>query len=131
MQPLRSTAFSLIETLLALVVLSVGLLAVIALLPAGIRFPDEATVREAQARIIRWSAGWLEAGADSAEVRYFDAQGWPLASEDEEPAWAAHFSQPVSEGKTRPDTVVEIRPVRPRGAQAVPGRVYHVQTPPP
>lgn len=126
----QQTAFTLIETVLALGVLAMGVLTVAALLPTGLGFPDESISREAQARVLRWAAAQVDAGTRPL-VQSFDAQGWPVNNDISEAAWRATLSWPPVEMDTPRPVVVEIQRIRTNGACGANTHTHYLSLPPP
>ena len=106
----RCDAFTLIESVLALGIVATVLLAVIALLPAGLEATRSAAQRSAEARIVE-QVRVRSLDALPAGDLFFDATGNPLPG----PASEAIFTAQVTagEGVTLPgETIISLRSAR-------------------
>lgn len=94
----KSTAFSLIEVVLAMGVTSFALLGMVALLPIGLKTQREAADGMTQAQIVQYARNQLELttftnlSVWTKTPVYFDAQGLPTTANDPSQVYQATFA---------------------------------------
>ncbi len=87
----RRTAFTLIESLLAISIAATGLLTLLALLPAGLDASRDAAQRTVQTRILAHVREQCGVAALAGDF-YFDVMGRPLTSRTADAAFAVRVA---------------------------------------
>ncbi|MES2595373.1 MAG: hypothetical protein V4662_08565 [Verrucomicrobiota bacterium] len=88
-------AFTLVECVLALAVVSLSVLLMVALLPSGLECTRVAVLQGAEARVIEHLQVLCQQGAE-AGLYYFDADGTPQAGRDGATIFAARLTPEAS-----------------------------------
>ena len=91
----RRSAFSLVESLLAISIAATALLTLLALLPAGLDASREAARCSAEARILACLRQQCAAAALTGDF-YFDSLGRPLSSRTADAAFAVRVAPAVA-----------------------------------